>query len=381
MGDYDVLIIGGGVMGAATAGEVARSGARVGLVDQAPLPNPRGASIDHSKVFRFAYPDPFYVKLAVDSLPLWQELERESGETLMIRSGLVLLAAGHEGFERECFEALRGSGLEAEQLSRRDLAARFPQFNADALQFAIYDPSGATLNAAACVRVMLELARRRGVEIIEDRRVATVRSGESGQIAVETEAGERLLCRKLLVAAGPWTRRLLPELDSLLTTTSQEVVYFEPLPGRADDFAPERFPIFLELSSGYYGFPTHHRGAMKIANHHKGPRVDPYSSDQEVDRGFIDACRRFFAEYIPELADAKATESRICLYNNTPDDDFVIDWHPSIDGLLISTGFSGHGFKFGPIIGRITAEMLLSGSSSRDIERFRISRFGKEVIE
>jgi monomeric sarcosine oxidase len=379
MDEYDVLILGGGVMGAATACEAAGSGARVGLIDQVPLPNPRGASVDHSKVFRFAYPDPLYIQLAVDSLPLWQELERESGESLMIRSGLVLLAAGQEGFERECYESMRGLGLEAEQLSRRDLGARFPQFNAGALQFAIYDPSGATLNAAACVRAMLELARRRGVAIIEGRRVAAIRSGESGKITAETEGGERVLCGKLLVAAGPWTRRLLPELDPLLTTTSQEVVYFEPLVSRAGDFAAERFPIFLELSSGYYGFPTHHRGAMKIANHLKGPRVDPYAFDPGVDEGFIDGCRRFFAEYIPGLADAKVTETRVCLYNNTPDDDFVIDWHPAIEGLLIATGFSGHGFKFGPIIGRIAAEMLLSGASSRDIERFRITRFGNEV--
>jgi glycine/D-amino acid oxidase-like deaminating enzyme len=162
----------------------------------------------------------------------------------------------------------------------------------------------------------------------------------------------------------------------MLTTTSQELVYFEPRTGSGEDFADQRFPIFLELSSGYYGFPVHHEGAMKIANHHKGARVDPYSFDPEVAESFIDGCRRFFAEYIPGLADARVAKTRICLYNNTPDDDFLIDWHPRLDGVLIATGFSGHGFKFGPLIGRIASDLLLFGKSQYNIERFSLDRFG-----
>jgi glycine/D-amino acid oxidase-like deaminating enzyme len=222
---------------------------------------------------------------------------------------------------------------------------------------------------------MLKLARRLGAEIIEDQRVVAVAPTDAGKIEATIEDGHRVRCRRLLAAAGPWTRRLLPELDAVLTTTSQEMVYFEPRPDSAADFTHQRFPIFLELSSGYYGFPVHHEGAMKIANHHKGARVDPYSFDPEVGEGFVDGCRRFFAEYIPGLADARVAKTRVCLYNSTPDDDFVIDRHPRLDGVLIATGFSGHGFKFGPLIGRIASDLLLSGKSQYNIERFSLERF------
>src|SRR4029078_6775146 len=127
--------------------------------------------------------------------------------------------------------------------------------------------------------------------------------------------------------SGPWTRDLLPLLKNNLKTTRQEVVYFEPRPSRARSFEVGRFPILIELQSGFYGFPVHHRGSMKIANHHKGEPVNMDSFEQEVGEGFIRRCRDFFSEFIPELADARVTETRVCVYNNTPDDDFIIDWH------------------------------------------------------
>src|SRR5207249_3756551 len=122
-------------------------------------------------------------------------------------------------------------------------------------------------------------------------------------------------------------------------------------------------------------FPVHHGRAMKLANHNKGRAVDPYAFDKVVGDDFITNCRAFFSEFIPELRDASVRETRVCLYNNTPDDDFIIDWHPECEAVLIVTGFSGHGFKFGSVIGRIAAEMLVSGKTSCSIERFRLSRF------
>ncbi len=181
-----------------------------------------------------------------------------------------------------------------------------------------------------------------------------------------------------MIASGPWSRKLLPFLQSKLTTTIQELVYFEPVLETVPSdlsFEPNRFPIFLELESGFYGFPIHHSGAMKIANHHKGAVVDPDSSQRTVAQSFIESCRKFFSEFIPALADASVRETRVCVYNNTPDDDFIVDWHPRCNKVLVVTGFSGHGFKFGPTIGRIAADLLLSGGTLFNIDRFRLTRF------
>jgi len=369
----DVAIVGAGVMGAAAACELAREGASVALIDQSLMPNPRAASIDHSKVFRFAYPDPFYVKLAVDALQRWREIESASGARLITQTGALLLGNHEPSFESECFDAMRSLELETDKLDSTQLSIRFPQFNSGAVDYAVYDPSGAILHAETAVRALIQLARERRVEIVEGQRVIDVKQSGSSLSAV-TEFGREIRCKGALIASGPWSRKLVPFLEHSLTTTRQEIVYFEPKPSDLS-FEQSEFPIFLELGSGFYGFPIHHAGAMKIANHHKGVEVDPNAAEDQVGEVFVQRCRNFFSQFIPGLADARVRETRTCIYNNTPDDDFIIDWHPELDRVLIVTGFSGHGFKFGPTIGRIGAELLMTGRAPFNIDRFRLTRF------
>ena len=373
MRTIDVIIVGAGVMGAAAACEVAGQGSRVALIDQSTLPNPRAASVDHSKVFRFAYPDPFYVTLAVDALKRWRGLEEEMSTQLLTQTGALLIGKHQPSFETECYEALRSLSLEAELLTSEQAVSRFPQFNAEKFSFGVYDPSGAILHAEAALRLLIDLARRRGVEMIERERVISIRQDSASRVLLITESGEELTGERAIIASGPWSRKLLPVLADKLTTTRQEIVYFEPA-DRAS-FEPGRFPIFIELESGFYGFPIHHAGVIKIANHHKGVQVDPSSEDLVGDE-FIESCRAFFGEFIPALRDARVRETRVCIYNNTPDDDFIIDWHPRLENVLIVTGFSGHGFKFAATIGRIAADLLLSRYTPYNIERFSLARFG-----
>jgi monomeric sarcosine oxidase len=375
MTSYDVAIIGAGIMGASAACEVAREGASAALIDQAALPNPRAASVDHSKVFRFAYPDTLYVRLAVEALALWRELEQESGERLLTPTGILLIGSKEDSFETRTYDALRSLGLEAEMLSSSEVVARFPQFNADSFDYAVFDPSGAILHAEKGVRASIELARRRGVSIIEGDRVTAIRQEKGGRIRILTEAGSEIDCARAVIASGPWTRDLIPALADSLVTTRQEVFYFEPAPGARSSFDVGRFPIFTALDEGFYGFPIHHAGAMKIANHNKGEPVAPASLDDRASEGAASHCRSFFARSLPALKDARLQEARVCIYNNTPDDDFIIDWHSELDGVLIVTGFSGHGFKFGPVVGRISASLLLAGQRHYSLDRFGLARF------
>ncbi|MGA9768439.1 MAG: N-methyl-L-tryptophan oxidase [Blastocatellia bacterium] len=376
MHSFDIAIIGAGVMGAAAACELAREGASVALLDQSTLPNPRAASIDHSKVFRFAYPDALYAQMAVDALKLWRSLEEETGARLLTDTGVLMIGREQSSPEAETYETLRSLGLRVERLDSRETAARFSQFNPEAFGFSVYDPSGAMLHATTIVRALIDLGRRRGVHIIEGARATEIMQSANGRVKIITESGDEFDCARACVASGPWTRNLFGFLRDNLKTTRQEVVYFEPEPFAAQDFTADRFPIFIDLDSGFYGFPIHHAGAMKIANHHKGEPVEIASYDPEVGDEFILRCREFFRKLIPQLASARVRETRVCVYNNTPDDDFIIDWHPEIENVLIVTGFSGHGFKFGSIVGRIGAELLLSGRTSYNIDRFSLARFG-----
>jgi len=376
MHTFDVVIVGGGVMGASAACELEGDGATVALIDQSLLPNPRAASVDHSKVFRYAYPEPFYVGLAIDALKRWHDIELKTGIHVLTQTGALLLGRREPSFELDCFKAMRSLGVESEKLDSPEATARFPQFNSNAFAYAVYDPSGAILHAETAVRALIDSARSR-VKIIEGERVTGV-EGQASHIVISTEQGKSFECERVIIASGPWSRKLFPVLDQELTTTRQEIVYFEPL--RLEDslaFAPNRFPIFLELETGFYGFPIHHSGAMKIANHHKGPLVDPDETNRPVDEQFINRCREFFSEFIPGLADARVLETRVCIYNNTPDDDFIIDWHPQLERVLVVTGFSGHGFKFGPTIGRIAADLVRRRVTPFNIDRFSFARFNK----
>ena len=375
MKSYDVTIVGAGVMGAAAAAELAHQGLNVILIDQASIPNPLAASVDHSKVFRFAYPDTLYVKLAVDALVRWRELESTTGTSLLTRTGALLIGNPKPSFETECYEAMLSLGLETELLDRSQVGERFPQFNNNAFAYAVFDPSGGILHAETAVRALVDLARRRGVETVEGERVINIGKGARSRVSIVTESGTEIECERAMIASGPWSRKLLPHLDRKLTTTRQELVYFKPDTEVHQSFETNSFPIFLELESGFYGFPVHHAGSMKIANHHKGQIVDPDATVEPVGDQFIESCRAFFSRFIPDLASARVLETRVCLYNNTPDDDFIVDWHPQFEDVLLVTGFSGHGFKFGPTIGRIAADLLISGRTEFEIDRFRLTRF------
>ncbi|HWC78246.1 MAG TPA: N-methyl-L-tryptophan oxidase [Blastocatellia bacterium] len=380
MQNYDVVIIGGGVMGAAAACEVAARGARTAIVDRTLLPNARAASIDHSKVFRFAYPDLLYIRMAVESLALWRKLEYETGERLLTETGLLMIGHSSPSVETATYRILRAEGLEAEMLTAAETEMRFPQFNGAALSYSVFDPSGAILHAETVVRALLRLAEERGVELIEGEAVTSIESESGEPVYVATETGKEIECGCALVASGPWTRGLLPELDDVLYTTRQEVLYFKPASGDSS-FDVSSFPIFFDPGSGFYGFPVHHAGAMKIANHNKGEPADPDSRNDHVSLRSIGECRAFFADLSPGLAGAEMVETRVCFYNNTPDDDFIIDWHPELDNVLIATGFSGHGFKFSSLVGRICAELLSTSQTVFDIERFRLARFGAGLRE
>src|ERR1043165_9891724 len=151
----------------ATACELARSGARVALIDQARLPNPRAASTDHSKIFRFAYPDALYVRLAVDALNRWRVLEEETGARLLTPAGLLMIGKADSSIEGEIAATLQSLGLEAETMTNTETTARFPQFNLAAFDYAVLDPSGAITDAERAVRAMIALARGRAAAIIE----------------------------------------------------------------------------------------------------------------------------------------------------------------------------------------------------------------------
>lgn len=333
----DLVIVGGGLMGLSTAWAAAKRGARVTLVDPRPTINDHNASNDESKVFRFAYGrQREYVQLAKRALPLWRQLEDESGRQLLHQTGLLMFGPPG-GFHQQSARTLLEMGERVNVMK-----GPFPGF-AD-LDEAVLDPNGGWLDARACLRALEERAAAAGAHV---RRGVGARSVRATEVALDD--GTTLTARAVVVTAGFHAPRLLPGLRARLRITRQPELFFD---------APADFPettTFAAFEEGFYGFPRK-EGAVKIADHGKGPAVMDFEHRPPPTPKEVATARAWLRRRMPELAERPLARHRICLYDNTSDDRFILG---KMDGTVVGAGFSGHGFKFGPAIGEELATLAL----------------------
>lgn len=333
----DLVVVGGGIMGLSTAWAAAKRGARVVLADPRPTVNEHSASNDVSKIFRLAYGrDRPYVLLAKRALLGWRELERASGKTLLHQSGLLLFGAPG-GFAEQSARTLLEMGEPVEAYEGAEAQRRFPAFSG--VGRAIVDPQGGWLDPRACLTALEERATAAGLRI-ERSGAASIRTGE-----VVLANGMRLAARSIVVTAGFHAPRLLPFLRARIRVTRQPELLF-----RAPADLPP-IPVFAALEEGFYGFPQQD-GLVKVADHRKGPAVMDVERRPPVTPQEEATAREWLRRRIPALADAPLAGQRICLYDNTPDDRFVLGPLPDRPRVVVGAGFSGHGFKFAPEVGR-----------------------------
>ncbi len=340
------------------------------LLDQYSIGNDYCSSNDANRVFRYAYgSDKLYTRMAVESHQLWKTLEEETGQQLLIPVDLLLLD-GEDGesnrFNEESHRTLTGMGLGAEKLQETELKKRFPQFSASG---AFLDHHGGVLLASRILNTLSSAGKSQGVRILENQK-ATSLGFQPGPI-VKTATGETIKCRKVIVAAGPWSNKLRSSSMAGITPTRQQVVYFGPRKG-LDKFRPGSFPVFF--ADQYYGIPAVGVEGVKVS--HKGvwDPVDPDSANRTVDPDAIETCRGVCRRFIPELADGGVVRTKVCLYDMTENSDFVIGRDPEHSEAIFGYGFSGHGFKFAPLVGKLLAELALDQPPSFDLERFSPSR-------
>lgn len=371
---YDAIVVGAGVMGSATAYHLAKRGRRVLLLEQFAVGHERGSSHGHSRIIRLAYDAPDYVYLAQAAFPLWRALEEESGAALLLQTGGLDCALP----DTPSFEATRASlaavGVAFEELDRGGIAERFPQFQLPDRTVGLYQRDAGILNASRCVATFAAEARRHG---------ATVRMGEAAQqlapagggIVVRT-ATASYAADRLVVTAGSWARPLLLQLglDLPLTVTKEQIAFFKPHTPAL--FEPGRFPIFIHHeteSRAYYGFPIFGLPGIKVAQHGGGSRVAPESDDRDVVPKRLDELRAYVAQLLPQAA-GKIIFAQTCRYTSTPDGHFIIDRHPEYPQIVVGSPCSGHGFKFGALIGKILADLAERGATDQPIGMFGLRR-------
>lgn len=370
---YDVIVAGCGAMGSAALRALARRGLRVLGLDRFAPPHDQGSTHGQSRIIREAYfEDPVYVPLIQRAYLLWDELERESGQPLLLTTGGLMIGAPDSEIVRGALRSAREHGLAHELLDSAELRRRFPAFRPDPEMVGVWEPRAGVLAPEASVAAFLSGARTHGARLNANEPALAWRRDGDG-VEVRTARG-RYRAGQLVVAAGAWSRGLLPDLA--LPLAAERVVQFWFDPGAdGERFDPRHCPISIwehAPSRCFYAFPRI-EGKVKAAIHHEGEPTDPDRVRREVAPEEAELLRALLARYLPAGGGAPV-EAKTCMYTNTPDEDFVIDRHPEHECVLVVSACSGHGFKFAPAIGEVVSDLVVEGWTRWDVRRFAIAR-------
>jgi len=378
---FDVIVIGAGVVGSSAAYHLAKDKHRTLLIEQFEIGHARGSSHGESRILRLAYHRPEYARLVMQALPMWQSLEAECGQRLLRPSGGLDLTDKpdfhpHINAIVDCLSAV---GAPFDVLNAQGLRARFPQWCLGEAALGVYSPDTAILSATRCVESLIQQAARLGLAVHEKEPVTKV-NADPGQVEVTTSKG-RYHARRLVITGGAWVNTLLGDvrLHLPLRVLQEQYIYFRPR-RNAELFALGRFPIFIHWGSGDigYGFPILDNGGLKTGFHVDNYEVTPDTYDCRPRPSVTERVSAYLRRYLPDAA-GEPFDAQTCLYTLTPDEDFVIDLVPGLPNVAVSSSCSGHGFKFGPAIGRALADLLAHGMTPMEIGHVRLRNFGSSI--
>jgi sarcosine oxidase len=373
---YDAIVVGLGAMGSATLYHLARRGWRVLGLEQFTPSHTRGSSHGDSRIIRETYFEhPLYVPLVQRAHELWRDLEKRSGASLMTITGGLMIGPPDGTVVSGTLRSAAEHNLPHEVLTPVEIGERFPAFTLAERLVAVFDPRAGFLDPEACNRAHIQLAREAGAETRFNEAVLDwIREGEGVRV---TTASGVYTADRLVLTAGPWNRGLLPDLELPLTIERQAIFWLEP-DGDPSAYDVARFPIYAyEYRAGSicYGFPQLPRGIKASVMHDGQTVLDPDEVNRAVGQSEVNPLRVALRPILPALSKAQVRATDVCLFTNTPDHDFIIDFHPFCPEVLISSPCSGHGFKFSSAIGELQADLLMKRKAEFDLSPFRIGRW------
>jgi sarcosine oxidase len=323
----EVVVVGAGIMGSATAYALAREGRDVLLLEQFRVGHEHGSSHGRSRIVRLAYPEVEFVDLAKEAFVGWRELEQDSGQGLLELNGLLELV---EDAEQSSQDALEAAGAEYELLDAEEARRRWPVGVPDGWT-ALFQPVAGIVRADLAHRAFVDRALARGARLEEEARV---------------ESLEGVDAKAVVVTAGPWVRNFFRDLP--VRTTRETVAYFrregDPLPSVVQLDPVTRGHAMYSLHDPLHG--------LKAGAHHAGADVSPDDSG-EPDSELVERIVEWVARTYPD-ADPDPVTAETCMYTTTPDERFILERRGRV---VIGSACSGHGFKFAPAIGTRLAAM------------------------
>ncbi|MGA7381183.1 MAG: FAD-dependent oxidoreductase [Terriglobales bacterium] len=372
-----IIVVGAGVFGGWAALHLLRLGARVTLLDVWGPGNARSSSGGETRVMRGTYgPNQPYTKMAAHSLQLWKEHERRWNCRLFRPTGVLWMAtAGDDQFERGSLPLLHDAGIRFEELSSAEMARRWPQINFEDVRWGIYEPDSGFLCASiACQAVVQGFVAEGGeyqqVAVVLDESESMYRHG------LKLSDGSKRVADQYVFACGPWQGKLFPEtIGNLIRPTKQDVFFFGT-PAGDDRFSEDRLPVWADHRDRFiYGIPAGDGRSFKLADDTRGAGFDPTTGERTVSAETLTMIRNYLGFRFPAMKGAPLVETQVCQYENTPDNHFIVDRHPAAENVWIVGGGSGHGFKHGPVLGEMVAELVMEGKSADPL--FQVKRFGK----
>ena len=374
-GHWDTIVVGAGVFGAWTAWHLQRAGQRVLVLDAWGPAHARASSGGESRMTRAAYGrDEIYSRMAWDSLGDWRWLSERSGLPVFHPLGVLFFFARHEPYVKDTLEVHKRLSLPTQALDQAELRKRFPQVDWGGIEIGLYEPQLGALMARRAVQTLMREFVLAGGEY----RLALVQPPGAGTLtSITTADGATLRAERFAFACGPWLPKLLPQLlGSRIFPTRQEVFFFAP-PAGDQRFQPGQLPGWADFNDGdiFYGFPDLEGRGFKIAHDQHGPAIDPDLGDRQFSAGALAEVREYMSRRFPAMSGRPVVESRVCQYENSSNGDLLIDRHPEWANVWLLGAGSGHGFKHGPAVGRLAAD-LITGKRATTEPRFTLASKG-----
>ncbi|MFZ0758683.1 MAG: FAD-dependent oxidoreductase [Candidatus Sulfotelmatobacter sp.] len=374
-----VAVIGAGAFGGWTALRLLERGARVTLLDAWGPGNSRASSGGETRIMRGTYgPGQPYTAMAARALELWQKYERRWKRQFLHRTGVLwMVSSRDDAYERGSLLPLREARIKFQELSAAQMKKRWPQINFADVHWGIFEPECGYLDARASCQAVVDAFVAQGGAY---RQIAALRDAlEDAEASPRLRTlvlsdGSRLKADHYLFACGPWLGKLFPRtLGNVIQPTKQDIFFFGP-PAGDFRFTDSHLPVWGDHGKRFfYGIPGSDRRGFKVADDTRGPAFDPTDGERVVSPATLKRVREYIAFRFPAMKVAPLLETRVCQYEQTADSNFIVDRHPRMNNVWLLGGGSGHGFKHGPALGEMMADLILRDGDPDTA--WRLSRF------
>ena len=365
---YDVIVVGVGGMGSAALWQLARRGKRVLGLERFDIPHASGSSHGVTRIIRLPYHEsPDYVPLLRRAYELWRDLEKTSRSELLILTGSLDASRETESPFRGALQSARLHGIEHQVLSGREVNARFPGYRLPADFAALYQPQGGFIASERAIVCHVNAALQCGAAIHAREPVLHWQAKPGGEGVVVTTDHGRYEATTLILASGAWMGELVPVLKNKALPERQVLAWLQPQ--RPELFTPDRFPVFnIQVDEGrYYGLPVYEVPGFKFGRYHHFGESGPVDAIRREPDSQDEALLRSFAEKYFPLGSGPTMALRTCFFTNTPDEHFIVDFHPDHPQVILASPCSGHGYKFCSVMGEVLADLAINRRTRHEI--------------